>query len=145
MKLYSKITLSNTLIFYLSWVSTYVACCSVLVPSPLSDNLGAGGTLECGALTPPWNYSSGYMTRTCEPSLLECCGSSHLIPKFAQYEGGIEPPHSKALHAFLWPPVVAGVESDSHECRRVDIAVSQHVLFCSPPTVLRPLISICSS
>jgi len=73
-----------------------------------SDNLCAGGTLECGGLTPPWNYYSGRVTTTCEPSSLECCGSSRLTLRFAQYEGGVKPPRSKALRTFSGLPVLAG-------------------------------------
>jgi len=50
----------------------------------LFENHCAEGALECGGLTPPWNRHGAGITQS------------------AMYEGGVKPPHSKALRAFAW-------------------------------------------
>ena len=74
---------------------------SMTSPTSGFENLCAEGTLECGGLTPPWNYRGrqSYTTHQWRPLKLFSQES-----RSAQRKGGVEPPHAKALRAFSWFP-----------------------------------------
>jgi hypothetical protein len=69
--------------------------------SPASgfENLCAEGTLECGGLTPPWNYRGRKSYTTHQWCPLKLFSQE---TRSAPCKGGVEPPHSKALRAFSW-------------------------------------------
>ena len=76
---------------------------SMTSPTSGFENLCAEGTLECGGLTPPWNYRGrqSYTTHQWRPLKLFSQET-----RSAQCKGGVEPPHSKALRTFSWFPGV---------------------------------------
>jgi len=79
------------------WLASACRPASLTSPASGFETLCAEGTLECGGLTPPWNYRGrkSYTTHKWRPLSLFSQET-----RSAQCQGGVEPPHSKALRAF---------------------------------------------
>jgi hypothetical protein len=64
-----------------------------------SESQCAEGTLECGGLTPPWDFRTGLELHDGPAS----SNTAVLLANVGWYgEGGVKPPHSKALRASLF-------------------------------------------